>query len=691
MIIHEEIFSLDFFCEGEKIFVRSSTGSNFEQHTLKHVEETNATLPVAKKQADSISEILGHAGKYGRLSRNDLSRLKEKCQVLHDTLLPPRTRTSLQQSSCSTIILGLDDRLVGIPWELLFDGNAFFSLRYNMGRVVSTRQTFSVTQRQIAVPMKMLLLTDPQGTLPSSYTEGRKLRDILDTKAELIRASLKSSSISTDYVKEKLRFFDILHYAGHTDYDTNHPGLSGFLLADGKLNAKTIKKMAGQGAFPAFVFLNGCQSGHSREWKIDADYEKVYGLANAFLLCGVRHFLGTFWEIQDEPSLLFALEFYENLLNGAMIGEAVREARVRLVHDLGEENVIWASYMLYGDPTFQYINGPCKPAEIKQRTFSTLRKKEMVAGQLRSPGQDPILTRTVSFSWFFLSIAGLLGLIALLSAIFLHKVPQEKSQSPSSLQTLSSSLTGEDLQEKGRRTKRIDKLIDELAQKFRQGDLPQTAPQWNSSPISLVFFDVRANGISQAEKDFLLGAVSDSLQKNRRLQIVDRSLLEHLLEELKLSSSKLTDPAMALKMGKILSAKVMITGSILQEKKDWMINLRVIDTETTSVVTVISTLISTSDLKPVIRNMSEKINSQLAHAYPLQGKIVTVDGKRAIINLGSEIGLQDTAFFEILSESGLPIGSLKITEVQPRQSRALITAATSEIDPGCRIREIIKK
>jgi CHAT domain-containing protein len=42
------------------------------------------------------------------------------------------------------------------------------------------------------------------------------------------------------------------------------------------------------------------------------------------VLSGVNHYIGTFWEVLDEPSNRFAIEFYKQLVSGATIGDSVR-------------------------------------------------------------------------------------------------------------------------------------------------------------------------------------------------------------------------------------------------------------------------------------------------------------------------------------------------------------------------------
>ena len=115
--------------------------------------------------------------------------------------------------------------------------------------------------------------------------------------------------------------------------------------------------MGGLQPMPLLVFSHACQTGHG-DWHIVGDFEqRIVGIANAYLLAGVRHYIGTFWEILDQPSLRFAKSFYTFLTEGETIGEAVRRARLDLIGAYGEETVVWASYMLYGDPTFKFRPG----------------------------------------------------------------------------------------------------------------------------------------------------------------------------------------------------------------------------------------------------------------------------------------------------------------------------------------------
>ena len=61
------------------------------------------------------------------------------------------------------------------------------------------------------------------------------------------------------------------------------------------------------------------------------------------------------WPVYDRPAAEFAIEFYNRVLEGHMIGEAMRQAR-RVIRDRHPGQITWASFVLYGDPTFRLVD-----------------------------------------------------------------------------------------------------------------------------------------------------------------------------------------------------------------------------------------------------------------------------------------------------------------------------------------------
>lgn len=342
--------TLDLSREGERLKISVHEGRTFDFYDY-------ATFAPGEIQELSRKIIEGVRLLTTRVGSSVGAQLKYLGQYLFDCLLPLSVKERLQITRTTDLVFNLDESLIHIPWELLHDGDEFFCRRFNMGRLVKTRMRLGhFNTREINVPVKMQILCDPQGNLSSAYAEGATLLDSLDRYSDRVIISWRGKQITQEYVRRTLRDFDIVHYAGHATYNSADPSQSGWLLKGTSVTAELITRLRGNRPFPSLVFSNSCQSSQmqgldrSRETE-----EEIFGLANAFLLAGVRHYIGTFAEILDEQAAGFALEFYKELIMGTGVGECVRIARNRIVEKYGEGNAIWASYLLYGDPSFRYF------------------------------------------------------------------------------------------------------------------------------------------------------------------------------------------------------------------------------------------------------------------------------------------------------------------------------------------------
>ncbi len=339
---------------GVKICVYEKSGGR--ERTLRLYENADVEWEQIDAIRREVITLLNRANRRAKVTPEILDSLKKTGQVLFDLLIPPKAREKIASTEARHLILYVDDKLVHIPWELLFDGRQFLCRRFAMGRIVSTRQApTSLVSRALKAPHKVLILADPRGDLDASYREGMEIKNFLDDKRELFHVDFKSDPVDIPFVKKNLRDYDVVHYAGHGDYHSDNPAESGWLLKDGRLKASEISAMGGLQPMPSLVFSNACQTGQTGAWQIQDGFEQeIFGLANAYLLAGVQHYIGTFWEILDEPSGYFAKRFYSFLAQGAKVGEAVRRARQELIDAYGEETIVWATYMLYGDPTFEF-------------------------------------------------------------------------------------------------------------------------------------------------------------------------------------------------------------------------------------------------------------------------------------------------------------------------------------------------
>jgi hypothetical protein len=91
-------------------------------------------------------------------------------------------------------------------------------------------------------------------------------------------------------------------------------------------------------------------------------------VAGALLLSGVRHVVGTLWEVRDEVARLCANNFYRELGRGATIGAALAASRAAIIAAHGEDSLLWADHVLYGDPTWRIAT----PANAEFEDFDVL-------------------------------------------------------------------------------------------------------------------------------------------------------------------------------------------------------------------------------------------------------------------------------------------------------------------------------
>ena len=117
------------------IFERSELSS-----TIKHYSQLNVAFPQINRICQEITSILASASKTHPGEPELLAQMKKAGQFLYDHLLTSHVKNRLKTKEFKELVLSLDEDLIDIPWELLYDGKDFFCLKFNLGRLVGTRQ-----------------------------------------------------------------------------------------------------------------------------------------------------------------------------------------------------------------------------------------------------------------------------------------------------------------------------------------------------------------------------------------------------------------------------------------------------------------------------------------------------------------------------------------------------------------------
>jgi len=793
-----------------------------EEITIRHYEEMPVSMDWIEKRCVEMVETLNRANRKGKLTRGVLIKLREVGQVFYDEFFTVSVKRKFKETRAKYLSLNLDDHLVHIPWELLHDGQQFLCQRFNMGRLVRTKQTIlGGRSRALARPLKMLILADPEGDLRAAYKEGTQIRDHMDHHKDLVNVAMRSGNITPEFIREKIRNFDLVHFAGHADYDPENPEQSGWRLTRGSLTAQDIIKMAGTATMPTLIFSNACQSARTEEWSLKGNFQdEIFGLANGFLLAGVKHYVGTFWEILDEPSSRFALEFYNRLLTGSTAGEAIRLSRQALIKDYGEETIVWASYLLYGDPTSCYleqIKAIEAPAETEFDSVSIddtgVRAREEVIDFAEEETPKKWKHWWAWAAGIFLVAAMLLGGYPLLSKkqiakqekavltyyhhgnfqealngcntleekspgsclahlirgnIYLRKgkidaaegayqralrapigtdsqkaealvglgrIASLRKQPEKALQYyqkatevaphsrlgyLSQALVLEDggrydealdLLEKTQKLapqdhvlaaltnetrrkvvlardeekqQRIDQIVTELLESMKSPPRALPSDGWTSFPLTMWLMEFRAQGypLQEGEERLLVFAVADQVMQQSRVQLVERALLDKLLQELKFGTSEMIDRSTALSLGRILAARLIISGQIFYSEAQTQVSMRLIETETGRISATVNESFGSAVPPSVMsETLSKKLLKKLESLYPLRCRIAEVKDKEIKLNIGAKVGVRMGQQFKLVDQDLI----LEVIAVQPEKCQARVVRGEGPLQKGWRV------
>src|SRR5262249_48826266 len=113
---------------------------------------------------------------------------------------------------------------------------------------------------------------------------------------------------------------------------------------------------------------------------------------------------------------------------------------------------------------------------------------------------------------------------------------------------------------------RVDQLVASLLQAYKEGrPPPEQGDGWTSAPLTLAFIPLHTQGTPSpraGEEEVLLLRLTNALQATGRITVVERDILDKILAELQLSAAALTDRQVAVRVGRILAARLLATGTL---------------------------------------------------------------------------------------------------------------------------------
>ncbi|HEV7767399.1 MAG TPA: CHAT domain-containing protein [Thermoanaerobaculia bacterium] len=303
-----------------------------DQSELSVVRTTLDTAQLRQKTAELIGAV-----------RNDrVADARNAGVELWRSLLAP---VADRIDRAKRLVLVPDRFLHAVPFPALVDARTSEYLVQRHELVLSPRGSFGDLPARPLRLSPALVIGDP--TNPSAQeprlhyaaAEARKIASLYGTEP------LLGNNATRDALLAKAPLSALIHYAGHArdGDDTNESHL--ILAGAGKeeiLDASEIARLPLNNT--SLVVLAACGT-------LSGDPERVEGmpsLARAFLAAGVPTVVGTLWDVPDDSTASFFLDFHKRLNAGVYPVAALREAQLAQLQSANQEKMTWATIAIIG-------------------------------------------------------------------------------------------------------------------------------------------------------------------------------------------------------------------------------------------------------------------------------------------------------------------------------------------------------
>lgn len=173
------------------------------------------------------------------------------------------------------------------------------------------------------------------------------------------------------------------------------------------------------------------------------------------------------------------------------------------------------------------------------------------------------------------------------------------------------------------------------------------AADFEKTKIAVLDFQLQGEGHGQDDGKIVAEWLITAFVKEGRFEVVERSLLEKIIDEQKLAMSGIVDTSSAIELGKLLGVKAIISGSLMRFQNTVEVNARIIDVQDASIIAAESVKSSSAtQLGSLVVQMADKIIKN----FPLEGYVVDADSEKATIDLGQETGVKEGMHFTVYKE-----------------------------------------
>ncbi|MBD2245157.1 CHAT domain-containing tetratricopeptide repeat protein, partial [Nostoc sp. FACHB-888] len=312
---------------------------------------TKGHLSVIKKSIDP-TELNKLIANYLKQVQDDSdANFIETGGKLYDILIRP-VEAKVQSLSPKQVSIIATGKLRHLPFETLYDSktNQFLIQKYPVNYLTRiSNNSLKSPGVQNAVPRKLEAVlafgnpvpSDPQN-LPGAETEVRNIKEILPESEVYIH----NEATLEKFRSQALRF-SFVHLATHGCFqaeDCKKVNLlnNRLLFADKPLDIANAALLGLQGT--QLITLSACQTA------VDTNFNGagIAGVAYIFERAGAKAVMASLWAVDDEATQQLMVQFYQNLKQGMTKGEALQQAKLKLIAD-HRHPFYWSPFVLIGD------------------------------------------------------------------------------------------------------------------------------------------------------------------------------------------------------------------------------------------------------------------------------------------------------------------------------------------------------
>ncbi len=213
------------------------------------------------------------------------------------------------------------------------------------------------------------------------------------------------------------------------------------------------------------------------------------------------------------------------------------------------------------------------------------------------------------------------------------------------------------------------------------------------SRLGIAVMPITVKGDMDKYADALTDRMVSQLVNLRRFKVIERAALDKVLEEQQLQVSGVVDDQAAVQVGKVAGADAIVLTSVVQRESGGLVNVRVIDTETSETVVARGEQAGGSeveDFEKAVGDLAVMIYNELPI---VEGFVVSAEKDGYYIDIGSLKGIRKgskcVAFRdgedilhpttgEVLGKRVTKLGELVVVQVQ--QKLALVKVVEKEED-----------